>query len=391
MIRAGVGHSLSISASEAIEQATTTAMGRAQLAKADLAFVFATIDYQDEYEQLFDGVQEISGCDHLIGCSGMSILTSEGEFEGEPAVAVLVLRSDQLSAVSFCVSDSDESPVGTTIRNRIEPEMQENSLLVILPDVRSTSPAQLVQQIEVDGHKLPIVGGAASGDPMGERMYQWCGKEVAESSVAGTLLTGSFHTEIGVAQGCQPVGRPLEITHASGNQILELEGTPALAALRQSLTLVTEEDVQRSGRMIFLGIAIDQSNRPPEPGDYLIRNITGVNQQHSAIGVAEDVEVGQTVQFHLRNPFAADQEIREIMDQMHERTCDYPPAFGFYFNCLGRGKELYGEQNHDIQIIKEKFPDLPIIGFFGNAEFAPIGNRNFAHAYTGALVLCSEM
>ena len=42
MIRAGVGHSLSISASEAIEQATTTAMGRAQFAKADLTFVFAT-------------------------------------------------------------------------------------------------------------------------------------------------------------------------------------------------------------------------------------------------------------------------------------------------------------------------------------------------------------
>ncbi len=40
--------------------------------------------------------------------------------------------------------------------------------------------------------------------------------------------------------------------------------------------------------------------------------------------------------------------------------------------------------------IKQRFPDLPIIGFFGNAEFAPIGGRNFAHAYTGALVLCSD-
>ena len=35
--------------------------------------------------KLFETVQEISGCDHLIGCTGMSILTSAGEFEGEPA------------------------------------------------------------------------------------------------------------------------------------------------------------------------------------------------------------------------------------------------------------------------------------------------------------------
>ena len=51
MIRAGVGHSLSASGSEAAEQATTTAMGKAKLAKADLAFVFATADYQSEYTQ----------------------------------------------------------------------------------------------------------------------------------------------------------------------------------------------------------------------------------------------------------------------------------------------------------------------------------------------------
>jgi small ligand-binding sensory domain FIST len=57
---------------------------------------------------------------------------------------------------------------------------------------------------------------------------------------------------------------------------------------------------------------------------------------------------------------------------------------------MGRGTGLYGEKNYDIGIIKAKFPDLPIIGFFGNAEYAPIGNRNFMHAYTGAFVTCSE-
>jgi small ligand-binding sensory domain FIST len=390
MIRAGVGHSLSTLTPEAVEQATTMAMSKAKLAKADLAFVFATVDYQGEYERLFEGVREISGCDHLIGCSGMSVLTSDGEFEGKSGVAVLVLRSDQLSALPFCISEGDGPSVGTSIRNRIQPELRENSLLVVLPDVRCILPAQLIQQIGEDGGKLPIVGAAASGDPVSGQMYQWCGKDIAEASVAGVLLTGSFHTEIGVAQGCQPIGHPLEITRAEDNLIFELDGRPAVEVLRDSIQLLTEEDIQRSGRMVFLGIAMDASNRSPKPGDYLIRNLTGIDPQGSAIGVAEKVEERQIVQFHLRNPFAAEEDIQAIMNRLHERAQAHPPAFGLYFNCLGRGRGLYGEENHDIQIIKEKFPDLPIIGFFGNAEFAPIGNRNFVHAYTGALVLCSE-
>ena len=390
MIRAGVGHSLNASGLEAAEQATTMAMGKAKLAKADLVFVFATADYQSEYTQVCEEVQRISGCEHLIGCSGMGVLTSDGEVEGESVVAVLVVRSDQLSALSFCVSEDGVSPVGTIIRNHIRSELRENSLLVVLPDVRCVQPAELVQQISGNGDTIPIVGGAASGDPVSGQMHQWCGTEITESSVTGVLLTGDFHTEIGVAQGCQPIGNPVEITRAEDNLILELEGRAAVEVLQESLALLTEEDIQRSGRMIFIGIAMDKSNRSPGPGDYLIRNITGIDPQNSAVGVAERIETGQIVQFHLRNPFAASEDIQAIVNRLHERTQEHPPAFGLYFNCLGRGAGLYGKPNHDIQMIKEKFPDLPIIGFFGNAEFAPIGNRNFAHAYTGALVLCSE-
>ena len=153
---------------------------------------------------------------------------------------------------------------------------------------------------------------------------------------------------------------------------------------QKSLELLTEEDIRRSGGMVFLGMAMDNSNQSPEIGDYLIRNIVGIDRDSSAIESAEHITEGQIVRFHLRTPYAARQEIQTIIDRMSQKTQQHPPAFGLYFNCLGRGTGLYGEKNYDIGIIKAKFPDLPIIGFFGNAEYAPIGNRNFMHAYTGA-------
>ena len=390
MMRVGVGQSQRTALADALEDAATIAMGNAQLAKADLAVVFATVDYQADYGQLFHTIHEVSGCDHLVGCSGMSVLTSAGEIEGEPAVAVLVLRSDDVSAMPFLVSSDDSSMIGAAIRERISPKLNENSLLVVLPDVRCISPEALVHQIGEDGNRFPIVGAAASGSPDGQYIYEWLDGEVVEAGVAGMLLTGAIHTEIGVAQGCQPIGRSLEITRAEGNVIYEVNGGPALDGLQGALESLSTEDLRQSGRVVFIGIAMEKENPAPQRGDFLVRNLVGYDKESGAIAVSESVSEGQLIQFHLRNSSSADKEIQEIVLDLHKRTREQPPAFGMYFNCLGRGKGLYGEANHDIQIIKQRFPDLPVIGFFGNAEFAPIGGRNFAHAYTGALVLCSE-
>ena len=70
---------------------------------------------------------------------------------------------------------------------------------------------------------------------------------------------------------------------------------------------------------------------------------------------------------------------------------DRKPAFGVYFNCAGRGQGLYGTPNHDVTRIRERLGEWPLIGFFGNGEFAPVGGENFFHTYTGVLVLFPQM
>jgi len=388
MIHVGVGHSQSLSTSEAAERATLMAMGNAGIAKADLAIVFATLNYQTEYEHLYQAVHSNANCDELIGCSGMSVLTSAGEFEEEPTLAVMVIRSDQLSAVSFSARGT-AAEVSEQIQKDIQSGRDDDSLLVIFPDVRTVNPAELVKHIGDDGTELPLVGAAVSGDATGAQMYHWRGEEATEGGLTGILLTGDFNTEIGVAQGCQPVGRPREVTRAEGRVIFELDDEPALENFKGTLQLLTQEDIRRSGGTVFVGIAMDPENRNPIRGDFLIRNLVGINEEHDALAVSEEVTEGQLVQFHLRNPNAAAEEIQVILTRLAEKTRQHPPAFGLYFNCLGRGKGLYGVANHDISVIQEKFPGLPVIGFFGNSEFAPIGGRNFAHAYTGVFVLCT--
>ena len=109
-----------------------------------------------------------------------------------------------------------------------------------------------------------------------------------------------------------------------------------------------------------------------------------------AVAVAERVRIGQTLQFQIRDAEASRQDLREMLDVLAERLHGRRPAFGCYFDCAGRGRGLYGVPDHDVSLIRERLGEFPLVGFFRNGEFAPIGRRNFFHNYTGALVIFPE-
>jgi small ligand-binding sensory domain FIST len=67
-----------------------------------------------------------------------------------------------------------------------------------------------------------------------------------------------------------------------------------------------------------------------------------------------------------------------------------PWSFGLYFNCAGRGSSLYGLSGIDSAFLSRQFGDLPIVGFFGNAEIAPLRGVNRLFTYTGVLALVGD-
>ena len=108
------------------------------------------------------------------------------------------------------------------------------------------------------------------------------------------------------------------------------------------------------------------------------------------MGVAEPVRVGQTIQFHLRDAQAARDDLEAMLGRVEVALGGRRPAFGVYFNCAGRGRGLYGTSGHDVLAIRRRLGRWPLVGFFGNGEFAPVGPTSFFHTYTGVLVLFPE-
>jgi len=121
-------------------------------------------------------------------------------------------------------------------------------------------------------------------------------------------------------------------------------------------------------------------------GDFLIRNLVGVDPRSGAIAVAGAPRVGQTLQFQLLDARAADQELR----QMLQGASDVSSTAALLFACNGRGAGLFGTPDHDVRTVREVLGALPLAGLFCNGELGPVGDKTFVHGYTASLGLIGE-
>lgn len=385
MIHSGAGHSNEPDGLTAARLATQGAMDQAKLTEADLVFVFVTYHHLDVAMALVDEVMEVTGTENVVGCSGMGVLTDARENDREPGVAVLVMAGDDLEVV-LVHERGDDAGIG--IGEQLVPYPTDDALLVLLPSLFG-DPTEVMQHITDAVGDLPIVGGMASPNPWERtevQSLQWCGEEMGEDLVVGVLLRGmNFAT--GVTQGCQPFGQAYTITQCDGQVIQQLAFAPAVDALKEAMDTLTTEEKAHLRRNIFIGLAMDEYALERKCGDYLIRSLLGIEERSGALGINESVSVGQTVQFNRRTPDAAHEDMVQVMKQLKQEKGRIAGACGLYFNCMGRGFGLYGQPDHDVLVMRKHLGAFPMAGFFGQAEIAPVGGRNFVHSYTGVLTL----
>ena len=387
MIAAGTGLAVGAPAAAARE-AARAAIDRSGTDRADLALVFVTGVSADVAAAgaALDAVRRATGAPVVVGCSGTGILTERGEIEGEPAVAVLAVRDERLVATPFSFERQGErADLGAELGQRIGATLAEGGCVLVLPDAIGCNPPALLAQLHESLGFVPVLGAVAAGEPM----LELSDAGVAEGALVGVALSG-LAPVIGVTQGCTPIGEPYVITHAQSNVVERIGSRPALEVLSEAIRSHpgAHARVQRAG--VFAGLAMDPAKSPLERGDFLVRNLVGADHSSGALAVAERVRVGQTLQFQIRDAEASRDDLRAMLDELAARLGGRRPAFGCYFDCAGRGRGLFGVADHDVTLIRERLGEFPLVGFFGNGEFAPIGRRNFFHNYTGALVIFPE-
>ena len=102
------------------------------------------------------------------------------------------------------------------------------------------------------------------------------------------------------------------VTRADGSFLQELAGQPALDRLRGLAEAVDDEERALLQRGLHLGVVVDEHRVDFGRGDFLVRNVIGADRDTGAIAVADRIQVGQTVQFHVRDADAAFRRAQEL-------------------------------------------------------------------------------
>jgi small ligand-binding sensory domain FIST len=366
-----------------------TAIDRAQAALAgaspDVALVFATPQFEDDHQRVLDLVGERMPSAVVLGCSAEGVIGPGLEVENAPAIAVWAGSLPGTGIRPFRLTFDRQGEDGV-IDGLEEIPAGGSQVVVMLSDPYSFPADLLLHHLNEVSPGVPVLGGQASGGLEAGRNALFFESEVLHDGAVGAVLTGGASTSWLVSQGCRPVGRTYAVTKAERNVIHELGGVPALRRLEEVYAAAGQRDQLLMRRGLHIGQAVTELKPELGRGDFLIRNVVGVDAATGAIAITDMVEVGQTVQFQVRDADSAREDLRLLLEREHLRD-ERPVAGALLFSCNGRGEALFGQPNHDVGALNRAFGPVPVAGFFAAGELGPVAGRNFLHGFTAAVLV----
>lgn len=346
-------------------------------AKADLACVFVTAGHAGALEDIGNAVRSILRPRLLLGAGATSIIGGHREVEESPGVVVFAARTGGIEPVRIETTRGED---GWTVEGLPGRAAQGERTLLLLADPHTFPTEGFLSRLATSAPDLTVVGGLVAGakGPGGTRL-SLDGRQYTDGAV-GILFGGHAEVVPVLAQGCRPVGSPFVVTRAEHNVLYELGGRPALERLREVVEELGPEERARAAGGLQIGIVFDESLATFGTGDFLIRNVLGADPSTGGVGVGDVVEVGRTVQFHVRDASSADLALRDALGEIEGDGA-------LVFTCIGRGRGLFGYPDHDADVVATSLATKATAGVFSDGEVGPVGDRNLLHAFSTSMLV----
>jgi small ligand-binding sensory domain FIST len=233
---------------------------------------------------------------------------------------------------------------------------------------------------------LPLAGGLAIGGQGSGSTRLLIDGRVVDRGAVGIVIGGGVEVSAFVSQGCRPVGNPMTITKCEGNVLLELAGRPALQRLEDLLLMLSPEDQAIATTGLTIGVARDEYRDEMVQGDFIVRNLVRIDRERKALVVADLFELGQTVQFQLRDAAAATSDLDAVIARWRAREEVSQPSGALLFSCNGRGEHFFSTSDHDVLAVSDGLDGVDVAGYFAAGEIGPIAGRNYLHGFSASIV-----
>ena len=343
----------------------------------DLAVLFVTAPHVGVLEDIAATVRRLLQPGTLVGATAVSVLAGRQEVEGSPGIALWAGTTGAVSAHHVEVLDGGDGPILTGIDGA---DLEAAGAALLLADPASF-PVEAVLDALAAGHPgLIVAGGVASAgfQPGANRLV--LDDDLYDHGAVLVLLGSDVPVEVVVSQGCGPVGQPFTVTRSERNMLLELAGRPALDRVQETIAGLDETERAAAANGLHMGRVVDEHRLDFDRGDFLVRNVLGADRSNGAVAIGDEVEVGATVQLHVRDAVSADADLRLLLD-------GHDGEAALVFTCNGRGMQLFGEPHHDASVVAESVGTTAVAGMFCAGEVGPVGGRPFLHGFTAVTVI----
>jgi small ligand-binding sensory domain FIST len=338
--------------SELAQQAVAEAMDKAGLEVASSVLLFLTSEFAREPMPALKAASKAASCVPVVGCSATGIFTEQDWVLDAPAAAAMVFGG------------------GLSLAPQHTPQPDQLLLSLAAPNAIN------ITWLAAPGLRF----GGVSGDATGQGPFSvWYNGKGTTTGHCEVVLQGAVGA-VCAAHGVQVLTKPKPVTSGQGHDVFFLGGKPALETLQRACPDAEGLPLHR------LMAGVTESEEAFRHGNYRLAPLVCANEADRSVTLALRVEPGQLLFWALREADAAQADLDASATKLVDSLVA-PPEFGMLFSCLGRGPYFYSGVDRDLELLQNRFPGMPLIGFYGNGEIAPINGINELLQYSAVLGL----
>lgn len=351
------------------EEAVTQALAKAGLTHANGVLLFLTPEFARHAQQTVTAAARTAQCTQVAGGIASGVFTESGWALDRPAAAVMVFDGELSLS---------------------HPEAGDHLVHPILSYAGSTFPPEWIDSGTRFGGTFGgnFTGSAAHAEPV-----VWQQSRLDTQQRCAVQILGAS-VNIGVSSGLQLLGRAQPVGSSNGFDLEKIGGQSALKSLNQALPVDLRENLAKNLHHLSAVLIDDlgdegDSNDPLAGSRYRPIALIAINADNS-LTLAERVLPGQRLAWAIRQPLSAETDMQQTIVRLAEKTPS--PACALMFSCIGRGPYFYAGEDHDLEVLRQRFPGLPVLGVYGTGQIAPLSsatrghNRQLQNAVVTALV-----
>ncbi len=341
-------------------------------AESSLGFVYASEGLGGDYVRIIEYLKDRTPVTTWVGTVGSGICSTGRESYDEISLALMVtdLAPEQFRIVPG-ISEDCTAFLAATAAWRA----QTGSFFgIVHGDPRNHLTPQVIAGLAEGLENGYLVGGLTSS----EGAFPQAAGSVVEGGLSGVLLAGDVCVRTGLSQGCSLIGSKHRVTGCARNLVVTLDDRPALDVLKEEAGDLLARNPARMAGYIFAALPIAGS----DTGDYLVRNLIGLDLDAGVLAIGDLLEEGMSLQFARRDADTARADLQRMLEAVKARLPNRPKG-ALYHSCLGRGRYLFGEGSEELRIIRDHLGEVPLVGFYANGEIS----HHRLYGYTGVLTL----